>query len=82
MYVCGCKETSQYTRNWGKTFLGTARLPELSKGLDGSLDPNLSCQYCKVTGHEKETCRWLQRKVAHDHIAIEEQKSSGNINHH
>ena len=67
MYVCGCKETSQYTRNWGKPFLGqTARPPELSKGLDGFLDPNLSCQYCKDTGHEKENFRWLQRRLTHD----------------
>ena len=56
MYVSTKKSASdQKTR--GKPFLGTNRPPELSKGLDESLDPNLSCQYCKDTGHVKENCR-------------------------
>ena len=71
LYVCGCKETSKYTKDWGKPFLGTTRLPELSKSLDGSLDPNLSCRYCKDTSHEKKNCRQLQRKLAHDHLATQ-----------
>ena len=71
MYICGCKETSKQRRDWGKPFLGTTRPPELSWGLDGSLDPNLSCRYCKHTGLEKENCRWLQRTLAHDHLATQ-----------
>ena len=82
MHVCGHKEISKWPRDQGKPFLGTNRPTELSKGLDGSLDPNLSCQYCKDTGHEKENCRWLQKKLAHDHLATQEHKTLGNNNHH
>ena len=81
MYV-GTKKLASDQESKGKPFLGTSRPSELSKGLDGSLDPNLSCQYCKDTGHEKENCRWLQKKLARDHLVAQEQKTSGNANHH
>ena len=71
MYMSKKKSVSeQETR--GKPFLGTNMPPKLSKGLDGSLDPNLSCQYCKDTGHERETFRWLLKKLAHDCLAMQE----------
>ena len=54
MYV-GAKKPASTQDIKGKPFLGTTRPPKLSKGLDGSLDPNLSCQYCKDTGQEKKT---------------------------
>ena len=81
MYV-GTKKLASDQETKGKPFLGTSRPSELSKGLDGSLDPNLSCQYCKDTGHEKENCRQLQKKLARDHLVAQEQKTSGNANHH
>ena len=62
MYV-GTKKSVSDQETKGNQFLGTNRPPELSKGLDGSLDPNLTCQYCKDTGHEKENCRQLQKKI-------------------
>ena len=42
MYV-GTKKSASDQETRGKTFLVTNRPPELSKGLDGSLDANLSC---------------------------------------
>ena len=36
--MCVYKEISKWARDQGKPFLGTARPPELSQGLDGSLD--------------------------------------------
>ena len=42
MYV-GTKKLACDQETKGKPFLGTSRPSELSKGLDGSLDPNLSC---------------------------------------
>ena len=81
MYV-GTKKLASDQETKGKPFLGTDRPSELSKGLDGSLDPNLSCQYCKDTSHEKENCRYLQKKLAHDHRVVQEHKISGNTNHH
>ena len=81
MYVDTKKLASdQETR--GKPFLGTNRPPELSKGLNGSLDSKLSCQYCKDTGHVKENCRWLQKKLARDHLETQEHNTLGNSNHH
>ena len=44
MYV-GAKKLASTQETGEKPYLGTARPPKLSKGLDGSLDPNLSCQY-------------------------------------
>ena len=53
----GKKKLASDQETTGKPFLGTNRPPELSKGLDGSLNPNLSWQYFKDTSHEKENCR-------------------------
>ena len=48
----------------GKPYLGKPRHPQLTPGLDGSLDPELSWQYCKDTGHLKENCIKLNRRLA------------------
>ena len=53
--------TSGYT---GKPYLGKPRPPQLTLGVDGSLNPELSCQYCKDTGHLKENCVKLNRRLA------------------
>ena len=68
----GTKKLASDQETREKPLLGINRPPELSKGLAGSLDPNLSCQYCKDTGHKKENCRQLQKKMAHDHLATQE----------
>ena len=39
-----------------KPYLGRPRLSQLAPGVDGSLDPSLTCRYCKDTGHLKENC--------------------------
>ena len=54
-------EASGYT---GKPYLGKPRLSKLALGIDGSLDPELSCWYCKDTGHLKENCVKLNRRLA------------------
>ena len=73
MYV-GTKKLAGDQETKGKPFLGTDRPSELSKGMDGSLDPNLSCWYCKDTGHEKENYRQLQKKLACDHLVAQGHK--------
>ena len=65
-------------------FMGIPRPPKPSAGIDGSLDNNLTCWYCKDTRHELENCRWLKNKLAHEcgvmqSIVTEE---SLNLNHH
>ena len=52
---------SSYT---GKPYLGKPRPSKLALGIDGSLDPELSCWYCKDTGHLKENCIKLNRRLA------------------
>ena len=54
-------ETSGYT---SRPYLGKPRPSKLAPGIDGSLDPELSCQYCKDTGHLKENCVKLNRRLA------------------
>ena len=48
----------------GKPYLGKPRPSKLALGIDGSLDPELSCRYCKDTGHLKENCVKLNRRLA------------------
>ena len=48
----------------GKPYLGKPRRSKLALGIDGSLDPELSCWYCKDTGHLKENCIKLNRRLA------------------
>ena len=47
-----------------KPYLGKPRPPQLAPGVDGSLDPELSCWYCKDTDHLKENCVKLNRRLA------------------
>ena len=67
----GVKKPATIQEISGKPFLGTTRPYELSKGIEGYFDLNLSCQYCKDTSHELENCRQFQRKLAHDHLATQ-----------
>ena len=48
----------------GKPYLGRLRPSKLALGIDGSLDPELSCRYCKDIGHLKENCVKLNRRLA------------------
>ena len=55
------EQPSGYT---GKPYLGKPSPLKLAQGIDGSLNPELSCQYCKDTGHLKENCVKLNRRLA------------------
>ena len=55
------KQPSGYT---SRPYLGKPRPSKLALGIDGSLNPELSCQYCKDTGHLKENCIKLNRRLA------------------
>ena len=39
-----------------KPYLGKPCPSQLAPGVDGSLDPALTCWYCKDTSHLKENC--------------------------
>ena len=47
---------SSPSRFVSKPYLGRPHPSQLALGVDGSLDPLLTCQYCKDTGHLKENC--------------------------
>ena len=55
------EQTSGYT---GRPYLGKPRPSKLALGINGSLNPELSCWYCKDTGHLKENCIKLNRRLA------------------
>ena len=68
----------------GSKFMGIPRPPKPLAGVDGSLDNNLTCRYCKDTGHELENCRWLKNKLACECAAMQSivTEESLNLNHH
>ena len=57
-------QASQSTNPFGKPYLGTPREPQVTPGVDGSLNPALSCKYCKDTGHDVSNCTKVKRKEA------------------
>ena len=68
----------------GNKFMGIPRPPKPSAGVDGSLDNNLTCRYCKDTGHELENCRRLKNKLARERAATQSivTEESLNLNRH
>ena len=60
LYV-GNKRTTPSNTNGGNKFMGTSRPPKPSAGVDGSLDNNLTYQYCKQ----------LQNKCVHEQEAMQ-----------
>ena len=55
-------QASQSTNPFGKPYLGMPREPQVTSGMDGSLNPALSCKYCKDTGHDVSNCAKVKRK--------------------
>ena len=55
-------QASQSTNLFGKPYLSTPREPQFTLGMDGSLNPALSCKYCKDTGHDVSNCTKVKRK--------------------
>ena len=64
----------------GQPYLGPAREPQITPGADGSLNPALSCKYCKDTGHDVGNCTKVKRKEALKAAAAAQSapKSKGN----
>ena len=55
-------QASQNTNPFGKPYLGPPREPQVTPSADGSLNPALSCKYCKDTGHNVSNCAKVKRK--------------------
>ena len=57
-------QESQNTNPFGKPYLEPPREPQVTPGADGSLNPALSCKYCKDMGHDISNCAKVKRKEA------------------
>ena len=57
-------QASQNTNPFGKPYLGPPREPQVTPGADGSLNPALSCKYCKDMCHDVSNCAKVKRKEA------------------
>ena len=57
-------QASQNTNPFGKLYLRPPREPQVTPGGDGSLNPALSCKYCKDTGDDVSNCAKVKRKEA------------------
>ena len=58
------QQASQGSNPFSKPYLGPPREPQVTPGADGSLNPALSCKYCKDTGHDVSNCTKVKRKEA------------------
>ena len=61
LYVGDKKALTSSSSNGGKKFIVTPRPSKLSIGIDGSLDTNLTCWYCKDTGYKLDNFKQLQQ---------------------
>ena len=68
-------QASQSTNLFGKPYLGMPREPQVTPGTDGSLNPALSCKYCKDTGHDMSNCTKVKRKEALKAAAASQQSN-------
>ena len=48
------------------SYIGRPRQPQLACGADGTLQPSVTCFYCKDTRHVKDNCVWLNNKIMHE----------------
>ena len=68
-------QASQSTNPFGKPYLSMPREPQVTLGMDGSLNPALSCKYCKDMGHDISNCTKVKRKEALKAAAASQQSN-------
>ena len=67
MTVQGCPKTSKGTQYQGASnYVGRLRQPQLACGANGTLQLDITCFYCKDTGHIKNNCVWLNNKIVQE----------------
>ena len=67
MTVQGCPKTTKGTQyQEASNYVGRPRQPQLACGADGTLQPSVTCFYCKDTRHIKDNCVWLNKKIAQE----------------
>ena len=63
VFTNALQASGQQFRTRGK-FFGKRQDPVVAAGIDGTTDPDKSCNYCKDTGHEKDNYLRLQKHNA------------------
>ena len=77
-YTYQKQQASQGSNPFSKPYLGPPREPQVTPGTDGSLNPALSCRYCKDTGHDVSNCAKVKRKEALKAAAASQQSNTAN----
>ena len=72
------QQASQGSNPFTKPYLGPHREPQVTPGTDGSLNPALSCRYCKDTGHDVSNCTKVKRKEALKAAVASQQSNTTN----
>ena len=72
------QQANQGSYPFSKPYLGPPREPQVTPGADGSLNPALSCRYCKDTGHDVSNCAKVKRKEALKAAAATQQSNPAN----
>ena len=72
------QQANQGSNPFSKPYLGPYREPQVTPGADGSLNPALSCRYCKDTGHDMSNCAKVKRKEALKAAAASQQSNPAN----
>ena len=72
------QQANQGSNPFSKPYLGPHREPQVTPGTDGSLNPALSCRYCKDTGHDVSNCAKVKRKEALKAAAAAQQSNPAN----
>ena len=72
------QQASQGSNPFSKPYLGPHREPQVTPGVDGSLNPALSCRYCKDTGHNVSNCAKVKRKEALKAATASQQSNTAN----
>ena len=72
------QQANQGSNPFSKPYLRPPREPQVTPGADGSLNPALSCRYCKDTGHDVSNCAKVKRKEALKTAAAAQQSNPAN----
>ena len=60
------KSTKGTQYQGASNYVGRPRQPQLACGANGTLQPSITCFYCKDTGHIKDNCVQLNNKITHE----------------
>ena len=67
MTMQSCLTSFRGTQYQGaSSYIGRPRQPQLAHGANWTLQPGVTCFYCKDTGHVKDNCVQLNNNIVHE----------------